>query len=90
VVGEKLTNVECLVTGCIVVVENSILRAPQIRLLLLNVPPQMPQNFSVKLCVDNLALEDKFAMSNAADVEKHDEHGIRRAVAHSCLLRLWR
>jgi hypothetical protein len=26
---------------------------------------------------DSLALGDEFAMNNAADVEKHDEHGLR-------------
>jgi hypothetical protein len=65
------------VTGCIVVVENPILCAPQIQSLLPNVFPQMQQNFTVKLCVDGLALGDKFAMNNATDVEKHDEHGLR-------------
>jgi hypothetical protein len=68
VVGEKLTNEECSVTGCIVVVENPILRAPQIWSLLPNVLPQTPQNFAVKLRVDGLALGDEFAMNNAADV----------------------
>jgi hypothetical protein len=77
VVGEKLTNEECSVTGCIVVVENSILRAPQIRSLAQNVLPRTPQNFAVKLSVAGLALGDEFAMNNAADVEKHDEHGLR-------------
>jgi hypothetical protein len=75
VFGEKLTNEECSVTGCVVVVENTILREPQIRSLSPNVLP--PQNFTVKLCVDGLAPVDGFAMNNAADVEKHDEHGLR-------------
>jgi hypothetical protein len=70
-------NEECSVTGCIVVVENPILRAPQIRSLSPIVLPQKPQNFAVKLCADGLALGDKFTMNNAADVEKHDEHGLR-------------
>jgi hypothetical protein len=74
-VGKKLANEECPVTGCSVVVENPILRAPQTRLLLPNVLPQTSQNFAVKLRVDSLALGDKFAMSNAIDVEKHD-HGL--------------
>jgi hypothetical protein len=77
VVGEKLTNEECLVTGCIVVVENPILRVPQIRSLSPNVLPQTPQNFAVKLCIDGLALGDEFTMNNTTDVEKHDEHGLR-------------
>jgi hypothetical protein len=77
VVGEKLTNEKCSVTGCIVVVENPILRAPQIRSLSPNVLRQTPQNFAVKLCADGLALGDEFAMNNAADVEKQDEHGLR-------------
>jgi hypothetical protein len=76
VVGVKLTNEECSVTRCIVVVENPILRALQIRSLSLNVLPQTLQNFAVKL-LDGLALGDEFAMNNAADVEKHDEHGLR-------------
>jgi hypothetical protein len=42
-----------------------------------NVLPPTPQNFAVKLCVDGLALGDELAMNNAADVEKHDEHGLR-------------
>jgi hypothetical protein len=74
VVGEKFTNEECSVTGCIVVVENPILCVPQIRSLLENVLPQTPQNFSVKLCVDGLDLGDEFVMNNAMDVMKHDEH----------------
>jgi hypothetical protein len=37
----------------------------------------MPQNFAVKLFVDGLALGDEFLKNNAADVEKHDEHGLR-------------
>jgi hypothetical protein len=77
VAGEKLMNEECSVTWCIVIVENPILRAPQMRSLSPNVLPQMPQNFAVKLFVDDLALGDEFAMNNAADVEKHDEHGLR-------------
>jgi hypothetical protein len=76
VVGEKLTNKECSVTQCIVVVENPILRAPQILSLSPNVLPQTPQNFAVKLFVDGLALGDEFTMNNAADVQKHDEHGL--------------
>jgi hypothetical protein len=71
----------------IVIVENSILHAPQIQLLLPNVLPQTPQNFSVKLCVDGLALWDEFMMNNPADVGKHDEHGLCQAAAHSRLLR---
>jgi hypothetical protein len=70
-------NEECSVTGCIVVMENPILPAPQNRLLSPNVLPQTPQNFAVKLCVDGLALGDEFAMNNAMDVEKHDEHGLQ-------------
>jgi hypothetical protein len=57
-------------------VENPILRAPQIRLLSPNVLPQTPQNIAVKHFVDCLALGDEFAMNNAADIEKHDEHGL--------------
>jgi hypothetical protein len=56
--------------------ENSVLRAPQIRSLSPNVLPQTSQNFTVELCVDGLALEDKFEMNNATDVEKHGEHGL--------------
>jgi hypothetical protein len=63
VVGEKLTNEECSVSGRIVVVENPILRAPQIRSLSQNVLPQTPQNFAVKLCVDGVPLWDEFAMN---------------------------
>jgi hypothetical protein len=77
VAGEKLTNEQCSVTGCIVVLENQILRAPQILSLSPNVLPQTPQNFAVKLCIDGLVLGDEFAMNNAADVEKHGEHVLR-------------
>jgi hypothetical protein len=76
VVGEKLMNKECSMTGCIVVVENPILCAPQIWLLSPNVLPQTPQNFAVKLCVDGLSFGDEFATNNAMDVKKHDEHGL--------------
>jgi hypothetical protein len=53
------------------------MKNPQIRSLSLNVLTQTPQNFAVKLRVDGLDLGDEFAMNNAADVEKHDEHGLR-------------
>jgi hypothetical protein len=43
---------------------------------LLNVLPQTLQNFAVKLRVDGLALGDKFAMNNAADVKKHEQRGL--------------
>jgi hypothetical protein len=33
----------------------------------------MLQNFTVKLCVDGLALGDKFAMNNATDIKKHEQ-----------------
>jgi hypothetical protein len=69
-------NEECSVTGCTVIVENPTLHASQIQSLSLTVLPQMPQNFAVKLCVDGLALGDEFVMNSAADVEKHDEHGL--------------
>jgi hypothetical protein len=55
--------------------ENPILCAPQILLLSLNVLPQTPQNITVKLCVNGLVLGDEFA--DAADIEKHSEHGLR-------------
>jgi hypothetical protein len=57
--------------------ENPILRAPQIRSLSPNVLPRTPQNYAVKLCVDGVDLGDEFAMNNAADVKKHNEHGLR-------------
>jgi hypothetical protein len=57
--------------------ENPIHLAPQIQSLSLNVLPQTPQNFSLKLCVDGLALGDEFTINNAVDVETHDEHGLR-------------
>jgi hypothetical protein len=76
VAGEKLVNEEFSMTWCIVILENPILRAPQIWLLSPNVLPQTPQNFEVKLCVDDLALGDKFAMNNAMDVDKHDERSL--------------
>jgi hypothetical protein len=65
------------VTGCVVFDENPILHAPQIRSLSPNVLPQMPQNFTVKLCVYSLALGDEFAMNNPTDVKKRNEHGLR-------------
>jgi hypothetical protein len=49
--------------------ENPILRAPQIQSLSPNVLPETPLNFTVKLCVDDLALGDEFAMNSAVDVE---------------------
>jgi hypothetical protein len=70
--------------------ENPILHAPQIRLLLLNILPLTPQSFTVKLYVNGLALEDEFAMNNAANIEKHGEHSLRLAAAHSRLLQSWR
>jgi hypothetical protein len=76
VVGKKLTNEEYSVTGCIVVVENSILQASQTQSLSPYVLLLTPQNFTVQFCVDGLALRDEYAMNNAADVEKHDEHGL--------------
>ncbi|KAJ4437498.1 hypothetical protein ANN_17643 [Periplaneta americana] len=47
------------------------------------------QNSAVKLFVDSLALGNKFAMNNALDVEKDDEHALH-AAAQSHLLRSWR
>jgi hypothetical protein len=38
--------------------------------------PSKPQNFTVKLCVDSLALGDEFGMKNATNVEKHDKHSL--------------
>jgi hypothetical protein len=76
VVGEKLTNEACLVTVCIVVVENPILCAPQIQSLSPNVLPQTAQNFAVKLCVDGLALGDEFMMNDAVNVKKHNARGL--------------
>jgi hypothetical protein len=70
-------NEECSVTGCIVIMENLILRAPQIWSLSPNVLPQTLQNFAVKLCVDGLALGGEFAMNNAVIVKKHDGHHLR-------------
>jgi hypothetical protein len=58
-------------------VDNPILCVPQILSLSPNDLPQTPQNFAEKLYVDGLALGNKFAMNNAADVEKHDEQGLR-------------
>jgi hypothetical protein len=58
-------------------VENPILRTPQIQSLSPSVLPQTAQNFAVKPFVDGLALGDEFVMNNAADVEKHDVHGLR-------------
>jgi hypothetical protein len=74
VVGEKLTNEACSVTGFIVVMENPVLLPSQIRSLLLNVLPHTPQNFAVRFCVDGLALGNEFAINNATDVENYDEH----------------
>jgi hypothetical protein len=34
------------------------------------------ENLAVKLCIDGLALGDKFTMNNAVDAEKHDERGL--------------
>jgi hypothetical protein len=56
--------------------ENPILCTQQIRSLSLNVLPQMLQNFTVKLCVDSLALGDEFVMNNTVDVEKQDHYGL--------------
>jgi hypothetical protein len=57
-------------------VENPILHAPQMQSLSLNILPQTPQKFAVKLCVDGVTRGDEFAMNNPADVEKHEEHGL--------------
>jgi hypothetical protein len=57
--------------------ENPILRAPHIQSLSPNVLPETPQIFAVKCCVDGLALGDEFAMNNASNMEKQDEHGLR-------------
>lgn len=56
-------------TGCIIVVKNSILRAPRIRSLSLNILPpssHTPRN----VAVDDLTVGDEFSMHNTADVER--------------------
>lgn len=57
-------------TGCIVIVKNAILRAPQIQSLQPNDLSQMTQNVILELQIDALTLGDEFLMHNTADVER--------------------
>jgi hypothetical protein len=72
-VGEKLTHYESSVRGCIVIMEQPIARAPQMRSFPPNVPPQTAKNIAVKLSVHGVAFEGKFMVHNPSNVEKHDE-----------------
>ena len=70
-VGEKLTRYESSVRGCIVIMEQPIAGAPQLRLFSPNVLPQTA-NIAVELGVRVLAFGDKFMVHNPSNVEIHD------------------
>jgi hypothetical protein len=73
VVGEKLTRYQSSVRGCIVIMEQSIARAPQFRSFSPNVQPQTAKNIALEPGVHGLAFGGKFMMHNPSNVEKHDE-----------------
>jgi len=81
VVGEKLTCYESSVSGCIVIMEQPIACAPQFRLFLPNVLPQMVKNIAVEIGVHSLAFGGKFKVHNPSIVGKHDELALGRTVA---------
>jgi len=89
VVGKKLVRYESSVRGCIVIMEQPIVRAPQFTSFLLNVLPQTAKNIAVELGVHGLAFRGKFKVHNPSNVEKHDEHALGRAAALPHLLRSW-
>ena len=89
VVGEKLTRYESSVRGCIVVMEQPIVCAPQFRSFLPNVHPQTVKNTAVELGVHGLAFGGKFKVHIPSNVETHDEHALGHAAALPRLLRSW-
>jgi len=88
-VGKKLTCYESSVRGCIVIMEQPIVHAPQFRSFSPNVLPQTVKNIAVELGVHGLAFGDKFTVHNPLKVKKHNEHALGRAAALPRLLRSW-
>jgi hypothetical protein len=86
VVGEKLMRYESSVRGCVVIMEQPIVRAPQFRSFSLNVLPQTAKNTAIELGDHGLAFGGKFKVHNPSHVEKHDKHALGRAVALPHLL----
>ena len=76
--------------GCIVIMEQPIVRATQFRSFSPNVLPQTAKNIAVELGVHGLAFGGKFMVHNPSKVEKHDELALGRAMAIRRLLRSWR
>jgi hypothetical protein len=76
-------------TGCIVIMENPILRATDPVAF-----AKCSSSNAAELCSKILCWQsgpgDEVTMNNATVVKKHDEHGLRWSVAHSRLLRSWR
>ena len=87
VVGEKLASYKSSVRGCIVIMEQPIARAPQLRSFSPNVLPETAKNIAVELGVHDLAFGGKFMVHNPSNVEKHDEHALDCAAALPRLLR---
>jgi len=88
VVDEKPTRYENSVSGCIVIMEQPIPRAPHFRSFSPNVLPQMAKNIAVELGVHGLAFGGKLKVHNDSNVKKHDEHALGRAAELPCL-RSW-
>jgi hypothetical protein len=77
VVDKKLMNEECsLKRGHFHSGESDSLRARE-PVAFAECSPSSATELAVKLCVDGQGLGDQFAMNNATDVKKHDEHGLR-------------
>jgi len=70
VVGEQLTCYESLVRGCIFIMEQPNVHAPQFSSISPNVLPQMAKNIAVEPCVHVLAVGDKFMVHNPSECQK--------------------
>jgi hypothetical protein len=67
------------VSGCIVIMEQPIARAPHFRQLSPNVLPQTAKNIAVELGVHGLAFGGKLKVHKHSNAEKYDEHALGRA-----------
>ena len=76
-------------SGCIVIMEQPIARAPQFTSFSPNVLTRTSKNIAVQLGVHGLSFGDKFMVHNSSNAEKHDEHALGRTANLPRLLRSW-
>ena len=65
-------------------VEKPIVVLPLVWMLELNALPQLLQNLTVKLAIDDLTRGYKFLVDSAFDVRKNDQHGLDIAANLMC------